>query len=102
MKYFIILSILCIFLLFGCTEPDNNVPIVGNDKDSHGCIGSAGYSWCELKQKCIRIWEEDCVGIITSNTNSPKLATCADPNKKLVIIDTNIGQTWECVFSPYE
>lgn len=35
-------------------------PMVGNDRDEHGCIGSAGYSWCEAKQKCLRIWEESC------------------------------------------
>ena len=34
--------------------------VVGNDKDIHGCIGSAGYSWCESKQKCLRPWEEKC------------------------------------------
>ena len=34
--------------------------IVGGDRDEHGCIGSAGYSWCETKQKCLRIWEESC------------------------------------------
>lgn len=34
--------------------------LVGNDRDEHGCIGSAGYSWCEAKQKCLRIWEEKC------------------------------------------
>ena len=33
---------------------------VGADKDEHGCIGSAGYSWCEPKEKCLRIWEEKC------------------------------------------
>jgi hypothetical protein len=33
---------------------------VGGDRDVHGCIGSAGYSWCEVKQKCLRIWEEKC------------------------------------------
>lgn len=33
---------------------------VGGDKDEHGCIGSAGYSWCQEKQKCLRIWEEPC------------------------------------------
>ncbi len=32
----------------------------GSDRDSHGCIGSAGYSWCESRQKCLRIWEEPC------------------------------------------
>ncbi len=34
--------------------------LVGNDKDEHGCIGSAGYTWCEIKQKCLREWEEKC------------------------------------------
>ena len=34
--------------------------IVGNDRDSYGCIPSAGYSWCEEKQKCLRTWEESC------------------------------------------
>lgn len=36
-------------------------PMVGNDGDEHGCKGSAGYSWCEAKQKCLRVWEEPCV-----------------------------------------
>jgi hypothetical protein len=34
--------------------------VVGADADEHGCIGSAGYSWCEGKQKCLRVWEEPC------------------------------------------
>jgi len=38
----------------------SNQPFVGGDKDAHGCIGSAGYTWCEAKQKCLRSWEEDC------------------------------------------
>lgn len=33
---------------------------VGGKKDDHGCLLSAGYSWCEPKQKCLRIWEEEC------------------------------------------
>lgn len=33
---------------------------LGGDKDEHGCIGSAGYIWCEAKQKCLRTWEESC------------------------------------------
>lgn len=39
---------------------DNSQNIVGGDRDEHGCIGSAGYSWCETKQKCLRVWEESC------------------------------------------
>lgn len=34
--------------------------VVGGDRDAHGCIGSAGYSWCEIKKKCLRVWEEKC------------------------------------------
>lgn len=32
--------------------------VLGGDRDEHGCISSAGYSWCDEKQKCLRTWEE--------------------------------------------
>lgn len=32
--------------------------VVGNDKDEHGCIASAGYTWCEVQKDCIRLWEK--------------------------------------------
>jgi len=35
---------------------------LGSDRDVHGCIASAGYSWCEVKTKCLRPWEEECFG----------------------------------------
>lgn len=38
-------------------------PIVGGDRDVHGCIGSAGYSWCAAKNKCLRSWEESCTPV---------------------------------------
>jgi hypothetical protein len=34
--------------------------IIGGDKDEHGCLIAAGYSWCQAKQKCLRVWEESC------------------------------------------
>ncbi|MCR4368522.1 MAG: hypothetical protein NUV67_01300 [archaeon] len=34
--------------------------IIGGDKDENGCLIAAGYSWCEIKQKCLREWEEPC------------------------------------------
>jgi len=42
------------------TENDNHPEVIGGDKDSHGCLIAAGYSWCEEKQKCLRTWEESC------------------------------------------
>jgi len=36
----------------------STTPLLGGDRDEHGCIGSAGYSWCEAKAECLRPWEE--------------------------------------------
>lgn len=32
--------------------------IVGGDRDAHGCIPSAGYTWSSALQKCVRPWEQ--------------------------------------------
>ncbi len=32
-------------------------PIVGGDRDAHGCIASAGYTWCARESACVRPWE---------------------------------------------
>lgn len=32
-------------------------PVVGDDRDAHGCIGSASYSWYETTRQCERPWE---------------------------------------------
>ncbi|MCR4260778.1 MAG: hypothetical protein NUV96_00320, partial [Candidatus Colwellbacteria bacterium] len=44
--------------------------MVGNDRDEHGCIGSAGYSWCEIKNRCLRQWEEQCAPDNTTDGNT--------------------------------
>lgn len=45
----------------GTAPPPTTIAIMpGSDRDIHGCIGSAGYTWCEEKQKCLRPWEEAC------------------------------------------
>ncbi len=33
---------------------------IGGERDEHGCLPTAGYTWCESKQKCLRTWEEEC------------------------------------------
>ncbi len=38
-------------------DPIENNPqqkIVGADRDRHGCIGTAGYTWSEVKQDCVQ------------------------------------------------
>ena len=34
--------------------------IVGNDRDKHNCIKSAGYTWCQALGMCVRPWEVGC------------------------------------------
>lgn len=55
--------ILGIVFLASCENLENNLKVitsntVGNDKDEHGCIASAGYIWSEVNQSCIRLFEE--------------------------------------------
>lgn len=33
-------------------------PKAGADKDAHGCISSAGYTYSQLKKECIRTFEQ--------------------------------------------
>jgi hypothetical protein len=33
-------------------------PIIGGDKDEHGCYLMAGYRWNETDQMCVREWEK--------------------------------------------
>ena len=63
-----------IILYFLLSEPSSNsessIPskekqLIGGGKDKHGCLTAAGYSWCEEKQKCLRVWEEGCDQITT-------------------------------------
>ncbi|MDO5638291.1 MAG: hypothetical protein Q4G28_00280 [Neisseria sp.] len=48
-------SLLAATALTACAAPES--PILGGDRDAHGCIGSAGYSWSALKQECVQPWE---------------------------------------------
>jgi len=52
-------------VLQSCQPKDNKIEVttdetkvVGADADAHGCKASAGFTWSELKQNCIRIFED--------------------------------------------
>ncbi len=71
MKRILYLGIASLFILVGC-KSKKNVELVGNDRDSHGCIGSAGYRWSEVKKDCIRVFES---GMALYNAKDPKSNT---------------------------
>jgi len=82
-KIFFLILLLFAFLLVGSNLLDNKPTnrkeeMDGGDRDEHGCIGSAGYTWCEPKKKCLRKWEEPCTGeaafdLLTNLKNSIKI-----------------------------
>lgn len=64
--FFLVLAMPLFFACQGKQEAEKPIPapvvvkdsvMAGNDKDAHGCIGSAGYTWSELKQDCVRLFE---------------------------------------------
>jgi len=70
-------------------EAATKPPVVGGDKDEHGCIGTAGYSWCEAKSKCLRIWEEPCW---PEATEAIKQAFADKYKKPLADIRVTVGE----------
>lgn len=66
--------------------------LVGNDKDSHGCLPSAGYQWSELLKDCIRPFEKG-VRLDPAGGNPVNGMTClvfnADSSKVEVFLPTS-------------
>ncbi len=73
-------------------EQDSNESenMVGNDRDEHGCIGSAGYIWCEPLQKCIRPWEEACEAISVDETGVLPEPQMFPPEEQMPALDEQI------------
>lgn len=60
------------------TDTGTARPAPGSDRDAHGCIGSAGYQWCQHSQRCERPWElAQAQGL--ANTAEAIDAYCAKP-----------------------
>ena len=57
---------------------------VGNDKDDHGCIASAGYTG-EVRKDCIRLWEQ---GV--------RMESVADKANTAFIVLHPIRCKWNC------
>lgn len=78
------LLLIPLLALAACASPEKTPaqsaapPMVGADRDAHGCIGSAGYQWCERSQRCERPWElAQAQGL--ANTAEAITAYCASP-----------------------
>nr|WP_315033892.1 hypothetical protein [uncultured Chryseobacterium sp.] len=54
MKKIILLST----MFLGTLVFAQKTPVLGGDKDAHGCIGSAGYTYSQIKKDCVRTFEQ--------------------------------------------
>lgn len=54
---FSILSLLFLATLFVACHNKAIEPLIGGDRDDHGCLPSAGYTWSYALHDCVRIWE---------------------------------------------
>lgn len=83
-------------------------PMIGGDKDKHGCLPAAGYTWSGIKNKCIRVWEDGIRLDEKNNTSSAQFSAflvfpdnSTDkvevylPGKEPVIINATSDYTWE-------
>lgn len=50
----IIAAVVC--LIFLNTSKNNENKLIGGQKDSHGCLAPAGYSWNSTENVCVREW----------------------------------------------
>jgi uncharacterized protein len=92
----IILMIVLIIITSGCKSTPQNI---GGEKDSHGCLIAAGYSWCESKQKCLRTWEENCTTTQNTGIANPASVYCTEQGGKLEIVNEDAGQKGICTLT---
>jgi hypothetical protein len=108
LTYFVLLT-----LASFAQTTDVKPPMVGGDRDAHGCIGSAGYQWSVVKNECIRVFETgirlepkgakidknlSAFVVFKSDTDEQK-AELFLPNSKTSILLTKVGKndagTWK-------
>ena len=79
-------------------EPAPNQSAIGGNRDEHGCLGSAGYSWCQAKNQCIRSWERYCTAaqgktvVFSCDTGKTITATFYPADDKFVDLALSDGR----------
>lgn len=75
----VIITVLSILSLSACqnnktqsiasndVKPQDSIQNIGGQTDEHGCYIAAGYTWSQLKNDCIRLFED---GIALENLNT--------------------------------
>lgn len=91
---FLLIAVLAV----GCAketpiEPDQSDEPIGGQRDEHGCLGPAGYSWNETLGACVREWELDTEGKRTAVT----IAAGEFQNRySLTVVDVEVARCPGC------
>lgn len=78
--------------------------LIGGDKDEHGCLIGAGYTWCEEKNKCLRTWEEPCEVTESASAVEEDLRAYTSEDAKISFVypaDWTINEQYEGVTSNF-
>ena len=81
-------------------------PKAGADKDTHGCIASAGYTYSQLKKECIRTFEQkiqlkeiatkgNYTAAVLFNKNQSKAEIFLKEEKTSVILKRTAKRLWK-------
>ena len=57
MKHLIFIAVVTLGMICTSCAHSSFGKLVGSDRDEHGCIGSAGYTWSYALHSCVRLWE---------------------------------------------
>lgn len=60
---------------------------IGGNKDAHGCLISAGYTWCARLKKCVRLSETPCKPVKKPSNNIVK-----SPKEAVKVIGTAVAE----------
>jgi hypothetical protein len=86
----LVLAIAC------CKNTPKSIDKVGDDKDVHGCVASAGYTWSELKKTCVRIFEAgtqfDAYGKNQDSSLAAYIIVSEDRKKVEVFVPSNYSK----------
>ena len=52
----VLLVILSAVFFLIISQKEEILKPIGGEKDEHGCLGPAGYSWNDEEDSCVRVW----------------------------------------------
>ena len=85
MKSYFLLATVLLAVCAPLSSFATTLPMVGGDRDVHGCIGSAGYVWSAPMGQCIRPWEHYDIKVSPPNTGNTKLDTLLQKNADRIV-----------------